>query len=122
MNKNILIDANVILRYLLDDIEDLSLIAEQIINSDSWTTPEVLAEVEYVLRDVYELSRKDIHAAFCELAGVVYFEPQDIILKAIQEYADSNLDFVDCILVAYSKLGKSRVFTFDKGINKRLTK
>ena len=119
---NILIDANVILRYLLDDDEDMSLIAEQIINSDAWTTPEVMAEVEYVLRDVYELPRKDIHAAFCEIGGVVHFEPEDVILQAIKEYKGSNLDFVDCILIAYQRLGITRVFTFDKGINKRLSK
>lgn len=118
---NILIDANVILRYLLDDDENMSLIAEQIINSDAWTTPEVMAEVEYVLRDIYELPRKDIHAAFCELGGIIHFEPEDIILQAIKEYNETNLDFVDCILVAYQKLEVSRIFSFDKGINRRLS-
>ena len=118
----VLIDANVILRYLLEDNEEMALMAEQVINGDAWATPEVLAEVEYVLRDVYELPRKEIYGKFCEMGGIIDFEPRDVVLQAIKEYGQTKLDFVDCVLIAYNKLGISRVFTFDKEINRELVK
>lgn len=120
MNKPLL-DTNVILRYLLDDLEDQSLIAEHLIDGGAWTTPEILAEVTYILEDYYEVERKDIAAALCIIANNLDFEPQDAALQAIKEYDSSNLDFVDCMVVAYHRLGISDVFSFDKDVNRRLT-
>ena len=44
-----IIDANVILRYLLDDDKYMADMAEKIIMNGAKTLPEVLAEVVYVL-------------------------------------------------------------------------
>ena len=115
-----LVDTNVILRYLIDDDEEQSLIAEHIIDGGAWTTPEVLAEITWVLESVYQQKRERITTALIEIANRVTLEPQDVTIKAIDEYDKTNLDFVDCMLVAYDKLGISKVFTFDKGINRRL--
>ena len=115
-----LVDTNVILRYLIDDDEEQSLIAEHIIDGGAWTTPEVLAEITWVLESVYQQKRERISTALIEIANRVTLEPQDVTIKAIDEYDKTNLDFVDCMLVAYDKLGISKVFTFDKGINRRL--
>ena len=119
MPNSCLIDTNVLLRYLLDDNEQMGLIAEHIINSGAWTTPEVLAEVTYVLESVYAVERPRICAALEIILNHVETYPADIVLSAVREYKESGLDFVDCLIVAYSRAG-NRVFTFDKGINKRL--
>lgn len=119
MNKT-LIDTNVILRYLIDDDEDQGLIAEHLIDGGAWTTPEVLAEMTWVLSSVYHQNRDRIGGALYEVACRVMLEPQDVILQAIKEYDSSNLDFVDCMIVAYHKLGITPVFSFDKAINRRL--
>ena len=121
MMSSILIDTNVILRYLLDDDENMALIAEHLIDGDVWTTPDVLAEITYVLESVYELPRKDIHAALCIVANHVELRPETVVLEAIREYGETKLDFVDCMMVAYAKAGGERVFSFDKEINLRLT-
>ena len=63
-----LIDTNVILRYLIDDDEEQSLIAEHLIDGGAWTTPEVLAEMTWVLGSVYRQSRKRIGSALYEVA------------------------------------------------------
>ena len=55
-----LIDANVIIRYLLRDIEDQYLRASQAIDLGCCTTTEVLAEVVYVLMKVYKSLRPSI--------------------------------------------------------------
>ena len=120
MTGKTLIDTNVILRYLLDDVEEQSLIAEHIIDGDAWTTPEVLAEVTYVLEGVYDVDRKDIATALEIIDNKIELQPQVVCSRAIKEYGDSRLDWVDCMMVAYEKEGLTRVFSFDKELNKRL--
>ena len=120
MNKT-LVDTNVILRYLLDDNEDQALLAEHLIDGGAWTTPEVLAEVTYVLEHYYEIERREIATALFQIAHTLDFEQPDVSIEAIKEYDSTNLDFVDCMIVAYDKLGISNVFTFDKDLNRRLT-
>ncbi|ABP65738.1 hypothetical protein Csac_0084 [Caldicellulosiruptor saccharolyticus DSM 8903] len=56
-----LIDANVILRFLLNDIAELNQIAKEIIkNNEVLILNEVVAEIVYVLEKVYKVERKDI--------------------------------------------------------------
>ena len=121
MTDKVLIDTNVLLRYLLDDREDMALIAEHLIDGGAWTTPEVLAEITYVLESVYGLPRADIHAALCMVANLVELRPPDVTLSAINEYGATKLDFVDCMITAYSRACGERVFSFDKEINRRLS-
>ncbi len=55
----ILIDANIILRYLLNDHPQLSQQAAQIIDNQSVSAPiEVICEVVYVLYKVYQIPKK----------------------------------------------------------------
>jgi len=55
------IDANVVLRYVLEDHADLSPKAKKLINENIVETPiEVLCEVVFVLMRVYGIARKDI--------------------------------------------------------------
>ena len=55
-----LIDANVILRYLLNDHDSMSLKAKEAVEQGAYTTIEVLAEVVYVLSGVYYVQRQEI--------------------------------------------------------------
>ena len=55
-----IIDANIILRYLLGDHPEMSVKAKEIVLSGAQTTAEVLAEVVYVLKGVYQVERSDI--------------------------------------------------------------
>lgn len=53
-SKNMkLVDANVILRYLLNDHQEMSQQAKAVIDSGAYTKPEIIAEVVYVLKGVY---------------------------------------------------------------------
>ena len=52
----VMLDANMILRYLLNDNQEMADIAEQYLNDgDVSVTIEVLAEVVYVLKGVYSM-------------------------------------------------------------------
>ena len=115
-----LLDANVLLRYILNDNEEMSRIASELIDGTVYTVPEVLAEVAYVLAKVYKANRADIATFLSAIVNDVDVEPAHVVEKAIEVYRDNNLDFVDCMLVAYNNIEGTKVFTFDKKMNKLL--
>jgi len=86
------VDTNYIIRYLINDDIEMANIAEIILTSKKvFISNEILAEVVYVLSRVYKI-------------------PTFKIFKT------KNLDFVDCLLCAYSK--EDEIVTFDKKLNK----
>ena len=115
-----LIDANVILRYLLCDDEEKSETAKVAIEDGTFTLPEVIAEVVYVLKGVYKIERKIIRDVLIDFLDEVDIDNKDIIKKALHLFDETSLDFVDCILISYHSLLGVKVLSFDKKINKRL--
>lgn len=120
--KKFLIDANVILRYLLNDIEEMANEAEKIIKFGAFTVPEVIAEVVYVLKSVYKVERREISNAILEILKEIEIEHKNVINEAVKIFSETNLDFVDCILIAYSKFENVEIFSFDKKLNNKLKK
>lgn len=115
-----LIDANVILRYLLNDNPEMAQRANAVIQNGAYTKPEIIAEVVYVLSGVYHAARADIRVFIHEMLNAVHCAESEAVAYAVDVFADSSLDFVDCLLVAYHVLGKEDVFTFDEKLAKRL--
>ena len=109
-----LIDANVILRYLLKEPQDQAEKAKAVIEAGAFTTMEVMAEVVYVLQKVYLIDRAKISKVVIRIAAELSFDEYDILLFAMELFQSRNLDFVDCVLVARSVLKQDGVFTFDK--------
>ncbi len=116
----VLIDANIILRYLLRDIEEKYAIASQIIEKGCCTTTEVLAEVVYILLKVYNVQRVDTAIALFSLLKKVQVEKSIAVLFAINLFKSTNLDFVDCLLVSYNNVLGQSVVSFDKKLNSHL--
>lgn len=115
-----LIDANVILRYLLGDHPQLSQDARKAVEAGAYTLAEVIAEVVYVLNGVYKVERKEISNTLIDFIDEVAIENQEIMVEALMEYAATSLDFVDCILIAYHRVAGAEVISFDKKLNKKL--
>lgn len=115
-----LIDANVILRYLLNDDPEMARQAKAVIEDGAYTKPEIIAEVVYVLKGVYHAARADIRVYIKEMLHCVYCAEGDKVSYAVDVYADTSLDFVDCLLIAYHVLGKEDVFTFDRKLANHL--
>ena len=118
-----LVDANVVLRYLLDDHAVLSARAADILEKHTVTMPvEVGCEVVYVLQKVYAVERRVIQQQLGDLLkeGLVSMERPDVFLKALECYGDSTLDFVDSLLWAYQLLDGQAIFTFDDKLLKKL--
>ncbi|MDR2145773.1 MAG: hypothetical protein LBE91_04865 [Tannerella sp.] len=76
----------------------------------------------YVLSKVYGIERDSIRQSIEAIADIdeYLFENQNVILYALTIYAFSKLDFVDCLLIGYSKIKGYNVFTFDKKLKNRL--
>lgn len=111
------VDANIILRYLMGDGGELADRAREIIESgEAYTYPEVLAEVVYVLSGVYGVPRKDICAAFRALAKHMSFYDLAMLIGAFNYYELTSMDFVDCLLVSRSITMDECVVSFDKQV------
>lgn len=117
----VMLDANVILRYLLNDHEEMASKAEKIIRSHTaWVTIEVVAEVIYVLKQVYAIGKDEIKESVLGFLSEVQVEKREVLVLGIETYAEQNLDFVDCILYAYKCIKKYDILTFDKKLKKLL--
>jgi len=117
----IIVDANIVLRYLLDDHAELSPKAADILETKTVLLPiEVACEVVYVLQKVYQVERQEIHQQLGNLLdqNPITMDKPAVFLKALECYSTSTFDFVDCLLWAYHTVEQKTVFTFDNKLNK----
>ena len=115
--SQIWLDTNVVLRYLLRDNEAQAQIAKDLIEGGAFLLPEVLMETSHVLRTFYEVDRQKISTQLLIVLDWVEMEHKAVMIRAVEIFAETKLDFVDCILAAYHELENIDVFTFDKKLN-----
>ncbi len=99
-----LVDANILLRYMLRDDENQFPAAERTIREGAFLLPEVLAEIVYVLLGVYSVPS----------------EHPDILTTALSTFGTTKLDFIDCLLAAYNNHLGDKVVSFDRKLNRLL--
>ena len=119
----IIFDTNAILRYILRD--NLAMVAEvksQFFNENCFIPVEVVAEIVYVLSKVYSVERDVIAKTITDLVNVsnITIAQKNAVLHALQVYASTTFDFVDCLLIGYAKKEGYTIFTFDKKLQKFL--
>jgi len=113
------VDTNYIIRYLINDNAEMANIAEKILTTKNvFISNEILAEVVYVLEGVYGISKNDISDKLLQLIDFenISVSDLDIVRKSFEIFKNKNLDFVDCLLCAYSN--EDKIITFDKKLNK----
>lgn len=110
-----IIDANVILRCILNDDKELAIQAREIIeNNDCFAPNEVIAEVVFVLKKVYDVPREEIKNYISNSFQYYSVENEVLLKEALSFFAQTKLDFVDCILAAYYSIQKQRIGILDK--------
>ncbi len=118
----LVLDANYILRYLLNDNKKMAKLAKDIIlKKHCLILNEVIAEVVYVLSGVYKAPKDVIAATLTDLImleNFTLYESKTLMFKALIIYQSKNLDFVDCYLCALGE--KHQIKTFDKKLLKCL--
>lgn len=117
----VMLDANMVLRYLLNDNEKMADEAARIIEEGPvLVTIEIIAEVVYVLRGVYSIDRDVIKTSLLSFLSEVHTDELDVIKFGLETYSEQNLDFVDCILFAYNRVKGYEIKTFDKKLRNLL--
>ena len=119
------IDANIVLRYVLEDHAELSPRAKELIDNQIVEVPvEVLCEVVYVLIGQYEVDRSSVSTElkrFFEQTQCI-LPHREIILKALETFGQTSFDFVDCILAAYAEIEDDTIHTFDEKLQKHIAR
>ena len=120
----IVFDTNAILRYILQDNEEMAdLVEKQMQKTECFVPTEVVAEIVYVLSRVYKIPHNEISEAINDVLSMecILTADYDAITKGLEVYAQTNFDFVDCLMIGYQHKGYT-VFTFDKALKKYLQK
>ncbi len=122
----LVLDTNILLRFLLKDIpsqydlavkkikqarkEKIKLIVPQI----------VIFEITYALIKGYGFEKDKVVKA---LKGLIFskdlvVDDREIFTEALKMFKEKNLSLVDCFLYTYAKRIGTEVFTFDKALQK----
>ena len=117
------VDANVILRFLLDDPPEMASAAAQLFetavaNNLSLIVDDVtVAELVWVLKSFYKQEIGTIGAVLRDflLQDGIELSDQSTILYALSLFETKNVDFIDALLAArMQKTGIKNIYSFDK--------
>jgi predicted nucleic-acid-binding protein len=126
--KRLRVDANVLLRFLTGEPEDLAERAAGLMRSAEAgevlliLSPLVVAEIVWVLKSFYRHSFWDIAEVLVPLlsADGIEVAEREILIGAIELARDHNVDFVDAVLALEAVRDGETVCTFDAKDFKRL--
>ena len=117
------VDANILLRWLLGDHEELSARAEDLIQeakpASLLVTDVIVAEIVYVLRGTGRDRRQTSEALL--LVGrtdAFKYENKELIMDVTKLLTEIKLDFADCYLLARARREKTGLETFDEPMHK----
>jgi len=119
-DNKVILDTNAILRYILDDMpEQADIVEKTIAEREIIILPEVIAEVVYILTKYYNIERKESIENIIDFLDEI--NEKNVFLRlALKTFSETNIDFVDSILYAYSK--QYDIFSFDKKLNELISK
>lgn len=126
--KEIYVDANVFLRFVLWDSPEIAEETEKFFKSSIEgrqkliTSDLVIAEIVWTLESYYEKPKSQIVEFIQGILSTpnLTVENSDIVAFAIKIYEEKNVDFIDAYSYAYMKKNKISVIkTFDRKHFKR---
>lgn len=120
--KKYLLDTNVFLRFLLQDNKKYYQTASNYFKKaqekkiETEIIPEVIFELDYVLKGVYHLSKKEVTDILLKLVKTPYLkiENRELLLTVIEEYQKKSVDLFDIYLFYLAKNKNSEVLSFDR--------
>jgi|SRR3989344_9181561 len=124
--KEVVVDTNSLLRYLLKDIPEQAQRVREIFKQSAAgvirivVTELVLAEVVYVLTKSYGWDRAKVVDAGLRLVAspLIDMENRSEVVRGLNMFKEKRLSFVDCMLAARVIEGKKWLFTFDIRLKK----
>lgn len=64
--------------------------------------------------------RKELAETLQDFIQEIEIDYKEVMFAALEIYAETSLDFVDCILIAHHKIFHVEVMSFDKKLNRQL--
>ncbi len=126
MKKLYFLDANVFLRFLTGDdeqiAEDCRILIQRAVRGKIrlMTHPLILAEVVWVLESYYKLPRREIAEKLqliLNTPGLKVTE-EDAFAQAVELYAGHRIDFADCFAAAITQLEGAHLVSYDRDYDK----
>jgi len=123
-----LLDTNILLRFLVGDDQPkaarATALMERVERREEFVEipTEVLSETVWTLESFYKVPRRETTeklVAVLRLAGVTS-DTTPLHTAALDLYAETSADFVDCLLAARAQLENKVVYSFDKADFKKL--
>jgi len=124
MENKFVLDTNWVLRYLLNDNEEMANEVELFLRKvqsgkeTAYLTIEVIEELIYVLTKFYKYLNQDVSdklLSFIRLSGVKVVE-REIIENSLEIWGRQNADWVDVVLITREYVDSWKVLSFDKDI------
>lgn len=124
--SNYFIDTNIILRFLLKDNKIQYPQARKIFEKTErgkiniWTTDVVILELIWTLKSLYGYDRFTIKEKVEGMFALPNFDilNKKLILQALQDFANKNLDFADAYNYQLAKKEGKKILSFDKDFKK----
>jgi predicted nucleic acid-binding protein len=124
----VLVDANIILRYLLADHPQLSAQAKSLFLKAEegkvklYCDEIVIAEVIWVLSSLYKTPKGEIVSQLEIILSQNWtINPRkNLILESLNLYSSSSLSYIDCWLLKLSEIENLRLETFDRKLRKKI--
>lgn len=124
--KTYFADANIFLRFILKDDKKLAAKSRYYFTQAKTkeiilvVLSEIILEIEYVLRKVYKIKRKEISSRLSELTNTSYFtiSERTVYGEAIKVYNQTNIDLVDIFLFLKAQKEKAEVLSYDNDLKK----
>ncbi len=124
--KKLVIDTNVLLRFLLKDVPHQAEEAKKIFKQAEkgevkLLIPQiVIFEIVFQLIKLYKFEKDKVIEAIKIILNTDYFEVQDneVFQESLKKFKLANISFADCFISSYSEKQKGEVFTFDKKLVK----
>ncbi|QCT93785.1 type II toxin-antitoxin system VapC family toxin [Caminibacter mediatlanticus TB-2] len=123
-----LIDANYIIRLFTktpdNQYQEAKELFEKIAKREikAHISEGIVMECFFVLHKLYEYSKEDTADILIKIMSMknIINDEKEIIITALELLKQHNIDFIDCLLCAKSKILSLEVKSFDKDIKKCL--
>ena len=124
--KFIIPDANIFLRFLLNDVPSQVTKTETIFKQAKKKEIELIVpqiiifEIHFTLEKYYKFSKKVIRDKLKSILSADLFriEEKTIFLKALDLWFSKNISFPDAFLISFCDEKNGELFTFDNKLNK----
>jgi predicted nucleic-acid-binding protein len=122
-NKDVVIDTNLLVRYLTDDEPQKAKAVDSLLNSAQKGEIKILipsiviAELVWVLESFYKMIADDISGLVEAILNTPGVDTQDkpVIKGALKLYRSKKIDLIDAWIIEFAKArGAKRIYTFDK--------